>query len=244
MINDMVGVEEAGIYSLAYSISLIMTLFNTALMQTINPWFYQKIKNDKIQDLASVAYTTLVMIAVVNIAVIAFAPEAVAIFAPKEYYDAIYVIPPVAMSVFFMYSYDLFAKLAFYYEKTGFVMIASVVGAALNVLLNYIFIGKYGYIAAGYTTLVCYIVYAMGHYIFMNIVCDQKCGGARPYELKCILRISFGFLLIGFVFGLTYCSIAVRYILILVMFLIIIVQKRKIWSMIDRLIEKRCNGGT
>ena len=46
-----------------------------------------------------------------------------------------------------MYSYDLFAKLAFYYEKTGFVMIASVVGAALNVLLNYIFIGKYGYIA-------------------------------------------------------------------------------------------------
>ena len=244
MINDMVGVEEAGIYSLAYSISLIMTLFNTALMQTINPWFYQKIKNDKIQDLASVAYTTLVMIAVVNIAVIAFAPEAVAIFAPKEYYDAIYVIPPVAMSVFFMYSYDLFAKLAFYYEKTGFVMIASVVGAALNVLLNYIFIGKYGYIAAGYTTLVCYIVYAMGHYIFMNIVCDQKCGGARPYELKCILRISFGFLLIGFVFGLTYCSIAVRYILILVMFLIIIVQKRKIWSMIARLIEKRSNGGT
>ena len=100
MINDMVGVDEAGIYSLAYSISLIMTLFNTALMQTINPWFYQKIKNDKIQDLASVAYTTLVMIAVVNIAVIAFAPEAVAIFAPKEYYDAIYVIPPVAMSVF------------------------------------------------------------------------------------------------------------------------------------------------
>ena len=47
MIKDMVGESEAGIYSLAYSISLIMTLFSTALMQTISPFIYQKIKDNK-----------------------------------------------------------------------------------------------------------------------------------------------------------------------------------------------------
>lgn len=136
MIKDMVGADEAGIYSLAYSISLIMTLFNTALIQTISPWIYQKIKAKKAKEIAPIAYTTLILIAAVNLVLIAFAPEAVAIFAPKEYYNAIYVIPPVAMSVFFMYSYDLFAKFAFYYEKTKFVMVASVIGAVLNIVLN------------------------------------------------------------------------------------------------------------
>lgn len=87
MIKDMVGADEAGIYSLAYSISLIMTLFNTALIQTISPWIYQKIKAKKAKEIAPIAYTTLILIAAVNLVLIAFAPEAVAIFAPKEYYN-------------------------------------------------------------------------------------------------------------------------------------------------------------
>ena len=239
MIKDMVGAEEAGIYSLAYSISLVMTLFNTALMQTISPWIYQKIKDKKIEEISSVAYTTLLLIAAVNVILIAFAPEAVAFFAPKEYYEAIYVIPPVAMSVFFMYSYDLFAKFAFYYEKTSFVMIASVVGAALNVLLNYIFIGKYGYVAAGYTTLLCYIVYAMGHYIFMNKVCDQKCEGIRPYKLSYVLQISFGFIFAGFILSLTYHFVAIRYSLILLNFIIVFIKRRRILCIISELVGMR-----
>ena len=43
MISRLIGDSEAGIYSLAYSLSLIMTLFNSALMQTLSPWIYQKI---------------------------------------------------------------------------------------------------------------------------------------------------------------------------------------------------------
>lgn len=40
MIERMVGASEAGIYSLAYTISSIMIFFNSALMDTISPWFY------------------------------------------------------------------------------------------------------------------------------------------------------------------------------------------------------------
>lgn len=77
-----------------------MTIFNTALMQTLSPWIYKKIKMKKIEELALIAYITLVLIAGINIMLIAFAPEVVAVFAPAEYYDAIWVMPPVAMSVF------------------------------------------------------------------------------------------------------------------------------------------------
>lgn len=52
MIRDMVGKSEAGIYNLAYQISLLMTLFNTALSQTLSPWIYQKIKAGRAKDVS------------------------------------------------------------------------------------------------------------------------------------------------------------------------------------------------
>lgn len=138
MIKNLVNESSAGIYSLAYSISLLMTLFNNALGQTISPWLYKKIKENKIKDISNVAYASLVVVGSCNILLIAFAPEAVAVFAPSTYYEAIWVIPPVAMSVYFMFAYDLFAKFEFYYEKTRWIALATVCGAILNIILNYI----------------------------------------------------------------------------------------------------------
>lgn len=239
MIRDMVGADAAGIYSLAYSISLIMSLFNTALMQTISPWIYRKIKGKKISDIAVVAYTTLIILAALNLLLILLAPEIIAFFAPDSYYEAVYVIPPIAMSVYFMYMYDLFAKFAFYYEKTGIIMAASVAGAALNVLLNYIFIGMFDYRAAGYTTLVCYIIYSMGHYCFMNKVCDMYCGGERPYSQKKLILITFIFLSLGFAFLGLYNYPYVRFCIILLIIVIVFFKKKTIKDVVKKILDNR-----
>lgn len=236
MISNMVGDSEAGIYSLAYSLSSIMVLFNTALMQTLSPWIYQKIKAKQIKDIEPIAYLSLIIIAVVNLCLIIFAPEAVAIFAPKEYYDAIWVIPPVAMSVYFMYSYDLFAKFAFYHEKTKLIMMASVIGAVLNVVLNYIFIGMYGYVAAGYTTLACYLIYSVAHYTLMNKICVTYCEGIRPYSTKKILSITIPFMISGFCLLFTYNYPIVRYGLIAAGLIVAVIKRNELIAVGKKLI--------
>lgn len=237
MIRDMIGDGEAGIYSLAYSVALIMTFFNTALSQTIDPWLFQKIKDRRIQDIAPVSYISLGIVAVCNIILILCAPEIVAIFAPKPYYDAIWIIPPVAMSAFFMYSYGLFSKFAFYFEKTVFIMLASVIGAVTNVLLNYICIQRFGYVAAGYTTLVCYILYSVCHYIFMTIICRQFADGIKPYKLVYLLGIAVPFVLLGFMLLLTYEHPIIRYTLMAVCFVLIFVFRKKLFVIADRMIR-------
>lgn len=242
MIRDMVGESEAGIYGLAYSIALIMTIFNTAIMQTVSPWMYQKIKERKEKDIAPVAYSTLILIAAVNLMLMILAPEIVAIFAPKEYYEAIWVIPPVSMSVYFIYSYDLFAKFAFYYEKTKFIMIASVAASVSNLILNFIFIRKYGYIAAGYTTLICYIIYSVCHYAFMQKICKDNLNGVKPYDLKILLLISSVFLMTGFIFLFTYNIAWLRYGLVLVLFIIAAIKHKAVISFAKKLISIRDTG--
>lgn len=239
MIKDMVGASEAGIYTLAYSISQIMTLFNTALSHTLSPWIYQKIKDNKAQDITRIAYLAMFGIAVLNLGLIAVAPEMVALFAPATYHEAIWVIPPVAMSVLFIFSYDLFAKFEFYFEKTRFIMVASVLGAALNVILNYIFIRIYGYYAAAYTTLFCYIVYVMAHYIFMRRVCNRYMGGIVVYKPSILLLIYGGFMGAGFILMLTYNYPVVRYSIIAVALIVIIIKRKDVARIVRRLLEIR-----
>lgn len=232
MINSMVSDSAAGIYSLAYSLATIMTLFNTALMNTLTPWMYQKIKDKDIQALAPIAYLSLGVVAVVNLLLILLAPEAVRLFAPSSYYEAIYCIPPVAMGVLFLYSYDLFAKFAFYYEKTKLIMLASLLGAVLNIILNYFGILMFGYVAAAYTTLICYILYCVFHYILMTKICNKYLDGVKPYNTKILIIGALLFLGIGFAMLATYNYPLIRYAIILLIISIILVKNNEIKKVI------------
>lgn len=237
MIGRMIGDEQAGIYNLAYSVSLIMTMFNTALLQTIEPWIYRKLKENNPKDIADVAYPSFMIIAFVNILLIMFSPEVIAIFAPKEYQQAIWIIPSVALSVFFMFLYTFFATFEFYYEKTNYIAFATVTGALLNIVLNYIFIKMFGYMAAGYTTLFSYMLFAVMHYYFMSKICRQYLGNIHPYNSKIIIGISICSLVVGFGFMITYSNIILRYIVILVFLIFAIIMRKKIKDVIGMLIN-------
>ena len=234
MISRMVGESEAGIYSLAYSVSMIMTLFNIALNQTLNPWIYTKIKEKRVGDIAGVAYSSLAVVGMVNLLLIVLAPEAIAIFAPPKYAEAIWIVPPVALSCYATYLYDLFAKFQFYFEKTVFIMVASVFCAILNVALNFVFIGLFGYIAAGYTTLFCYIVFVFGHYFFMRRVCRQYLDGARVYDLRILVGMSLGFMAAGMLMLFTYNYTFIRYGIVAAALIALIIKRKSVIAMVKK----------
>lgn len=240
MIERMVGSNAAGIYGLAYSISQVMTMFNTALAQTEEPWLYRKIGEKKIEDIKPIAYISFIFIAGVNLMLILFAPEIIGIFAPKEYYDAIWVMPPIAMSVFFSFSYFFFAIFEYYYEKTRPIAVASCAGAILNIVLNFLLIPIFGYYAAGYTTLVCFIVYAVFHYIFMRRICREQLNGAEPFSIKVFVLISIIFVFTGFLISLTYnVTPFVRYIVFLVIIFVCVFNKNKVLNAAVKILNMR-----
>lgn len=239
MVGRMVDNSTAGIYSLAYSISMIMTMFNSALFQTYEPWLYKKIHRNEIESISKAVYPSFLLIAIVNLLLIAFAPEVVAIFAPPAYHDAIYVIPPVAMSVFFMFAYPFFAVFEFYFEKTKWIAAASVAGAVLNIILNFIFIRIFGYYAAGYTTLVCYIIYAASHYMFMRKICKNHLNNRQPYNMKIFILLSFVFIAVGFIILLTYSYPYVRYGFIICIVVESICFRKKLINTVQKILNIR-----
>ncbi len=232
MISRMVDDKSAGIYSLAYSISLIMNLFNTALTQTLSPWVYEKIKNREEKDIEKTVSIAIILIATVNIILIIFAPEIVKMFAPVSYYDAVWVIPPITMSVYFTFLYDIFSYYEFYFEKTKFIAIATMMASVLNMLLNFICIKVWGYRAAGYTTLICYVLYSVGHYFVMCNVANENLNGNRIINAKKLLMISLSFMIVGFVFCALYNYTALRYMLAIVILMLVFLYHKKIVSLV------------
>lgn len=239
MIQRMVGVSAAGIYSLAYSISQIMTMVNEALNKTMSPWLYQKIREKNYAAIPKVVYPSLILIAAANLALIAIAPEAVAIFAPPEYQEAIYVIPPVAMSVFATYLYLCFAPFEFYYEKRIWTTIGTLTSAAANIILNYIFIQLCGYQAAGYTTLVCYLVNSFMHYFFMRKVCKVYLDDLKPYNLRTLLLITGVFMGVGFLYIPTYTNPILRYTYTILLIIILFTQRKRVVEALRSILKKK-----
>lgn len=81
--------------------------------------------------------------------------------ATREYYEAVYIMPPIAMGVALTAVSNMYSNILIFYKKTKVIMLASGVASVVNVILNYIFIPRFGYQAAAYTTLVAYIIMAL-----------------------------------------------------------------------------------
>lgn len=238
MIANMIGDSQAGIYNLANSISMLATLVNTALVQTIEPWMFRSIKARRIGRMKSVAYPALAAVAAVNLLLIAFAPEAVAVFAPAEYQEAIWVIPPISVSVFFSFSYVLYAEFEFYFEKTRYLSLATLVGAALNIGLNLLLIPVFGYLAAGYVTLICYMVFALLHYGMMRKICRDHFRVA-PYSAKVVGGLSLAFTAAGLSYLLLYEHALLRYGLTVFLLIALVAKRKTIVCEIKKILEAR-----
>ena len=238
MIQKMVSDSAAGIYTLAYSLALVMSMVKDSLNKTISPYLYQKIREKNYKSIPKAVYPAMLVIAIANLLLISFAPEIISVFAPRAYKEAIYVIPPVAMSVYVQFLYLCFAPFEFYFEKRMWTTASTLASALLNLILNYIFIQLCGYRAAGYTTLVCYCANSLLHYCFMRKVCRAYLDDVSPYDPRILLSMTLGFFAIGFVYIPTYSHPVIRYALTLVMLAAIFVNRRKIMPTMRKMLKK------
>lgn len=228
MIKEMVGKSEAAIYAVAYSIATMINIIVTAINNSFTPFMYKAIKSKNYDSIRKNATPLIVLIAILSVLAMTFAPEIIKIFAPKEYYDAVWIIPPVAGGVFFNFLYPLFSNVEFYFEKPHYIMVASTLGAIANVALNYIFIPIFGYYAAGYTTLFCYMVYAFAHYYLAKKICRDKGITSKLFDIRFIFVVGTVVALAIVVISFLYQYNVLRYILCLLEFALLCIYAKKI----------------
>lgn len=229
MIERMTTKTNAALYSVAYSAAMVCNLFAQAIQQAFLPWLYQKMAKKEYNKIPNIINAFLVFMLAILTMIICFAPEIIWIMGSSKYAEAIWVIPPVCGSVFFIFLQNLFANVEYYFEKTKAIALASVGVAALNIVLNYIYIKKYGYLAAGYTTLFCYLAYSVTHFLLMRRLC--KANGVDAYQLfdlKMVMGLSVTTLAIVFIMVSVYSHLILRYTILLAIVVGLLLNRNRI----------------
>ncbi|MCM1577247.1 MAG: oligosaccharide flippase family protein [Ruminococcus sp.] len=238
MIKNIVGSARAGIYSFTYTISLVISIITYSVNSALVPQTYKALGNKDFKSLKSVINMLLVMMGGLVLMFTAIAPEFIKFFSTEEYYDAIRLVPVISVSSYFTFLYCIFANVEFFFEANKFIAAASVVGAVLNVLLNGLLIPVFGYYAAGYTTFVCYGLFAVVHFIFMRIVGRRKGITEEIYDYKSVLLISIGVTAATFFMLAIYDHWQIRYGVLLAGLAAAVINRRKIADLITTVRKK------
>lgn len=235
MIKSIVGYKFSAMYSVAYTISMVMLLVISAINNTLTPYIYKSIKGKKYKQLKKITSGVVVFVCVICYLAILCGPELVRILAAPEYYEARWVVPPVAASLFFIFAQGLFGTVEFYFEKTKFIMLASSIAALSNVAFNYIFIKRYGFIAAGYTTYACYLILMVSHYTFYKLLIRKYGIKEALYNDKLIAICSICLCVCMFITILIYDLIFVRYSILILILSIVFKYRKEIFKYIGGL---------
>lgn len=238
MIAQICGDYEAGIYSIAYSMAMVLLIVNVSINGSLTPWTFKAIEANSVREIRRIGSIYLVFVAFINVLLVCVAPEVVNLVATEAYRDAVYIIPPVAASVVFIALQDLFLNIEYYYSKTKLIMGATVIAATVNVLLNLVFINLFGYLAAGYTTLVCYVLVSVVHFACYRSICMQKKLNGF-YDLRFLVVVALVSTIFMLCMLLLYPYPTIRYAFLLLLAAVAFLKRKAIGLAIRTLISNR-----
>ena len=238
MISHMTGTSDAAMYGVAYNLATILVFVLNAINGSYVPWIYGKIKEDKASENKSVSIMLVVLMGLFILCVIWYAPEIILILAGKNYTGATYVVAPVAMSLLLLFYCQMFINIEFYFEEKKLLVYGSIVAAILNIVLNALLIPIYGFVAAGYTTLISYMVFALSNCYNMKIVLKKQSIMDNMYNYKALLWIFVAFMASGFLGVVLYNYLVIRIIVTWIVLIILLVNKNKFISAI-KIIKKK-----
>ena len=230
MINRYIGNSAVGIYGTLYSVSSISLIAWNAINGAYVPYLFKNIDNcNEHNNIRKSSSLLLLLYTFIAFLMILMAPEIVRIMATQEYYEAVYIMPPIAMGVALTAVSNMYSNILIFYKKTKVIMLASGMASVVNVILNAIFIPKFGYQAAGYTTLVAYIIMALIESIVATIYCKKNMKTKMIYDNKFIFALCMGTVLLSFIAVFLYRTRTPRYIVCLTcLFTAGIVYKREL----------------
>lgn len=190
VINQYVGETATGLYSFAYNVAMIIAVLTYALDQAWTPWVYEKMKSGHFDDIKKRGRIYRNLYSAAFSALLLLSPELIKIMADQSYWEALEIIPYIFAGFYFSYMYTLEMKTEFFYRKTSLLSLGTILSAIINIVLNLIFVPKYGYIAAAITTTISYMFLFVFHYLITSKVMKKSVYGLK-FHIESLLYIAF-----------------------------------------------------
>jgi len=240
MIKDICNDADAGLYTFGYSYASLLMIFTNAIGQAWLPWFNDTLYAGGRDRIKEIQKKLVWLGCFLSLGFIVAAPEALMVlsFSSPDYWVAKVVVPPVVLGTLAQYFYTNYVNVEIFCKRTSIIAIGSCLAAGINYILNMIFIARFGYIAAAFTTLISYIVLMIMHYVMVRFVLKEKVYDDFYMFVALILSILIG-LFIMFLYNCGLMGTILRYALCVVIVGIFAIIKRSDIIMLVNYVKKR-----
>lgn len=158
--------SEVGIYSACYKLAMLVTILLQAYRYAAEPFFFSQMKNENRNKIyvqvmnLFIAFVCLVFLVVsLNIDIFKH------FISNENYWGGLDVVPILLLANIFLgiyYNQSIWYKLS---GRTMFGAYIAIGGAFVTILINVLFIPKYGYMASAWATLIVYALQMLASYL-------------------------------------------------------------------------------
>ena len=151
-----VSLAEVGLYSLAYSMGMLMITLGSSLSMAFGPVYFQRADEPEFRaQLPRLAamYALVPTWAALGLALLA--PEFLRIMTRPAYHGAAWLVPWIALAYWLHIAvYQLQILVIEYHKQTRLILWLTGPAAVLNIVLNLVFVPRFGSLAAALNTVV------------------------------------------------------------------------------------------
>ena len=173
--------EQLGIYGANYKLAVLMTLFVQMFKYAAEPFFFSKAKDKNAKELYADVMLFFVLAGLFIFLLVNLYLDYFILFIGSDFREGVQIVPIVLMANLVM---GIFFNLSIWYKLTNltrFGAILVIMGALITIVINVLFIPKYGYLASAWAHLVCYSTMVVVSYLW------SRKHYAIPYRLFRIL---------------------------------------------------------
>ncbi len=157
--------EQVGIFNACAKLAILITIFIQAFKMSAEPFFFKQAEAGNPQKMYARVMKFFVII-------LSFAFLAVSLYMPiwkyfigKDYREGLNIVPIMLMANIFL---GIYYNLTVWYKLTNKTMYGAWItlfGSAISVVINYLFIPRFGLIACAWSTLIVYgVMMALSYY--------------------------------------------------------------------------------
>ena len=148
--------EQLGVYGANYKLAVLMTLFVQMFKYAAEPFFFSRANDKNAKLLYADVMNYFVASGLVIFLAVTIYLDYFILFIGSGFREGVHIVPVVLIANLIM---GIFFNLSIWYKLTNRTLTGAVLvltGAAVTVIINVLFIPRFGYVASAWAHLICY----------------------------------------------------------------------------------------
>jgi O-antigen/teichoic acid export membrane protein len=157
LIGGAEGLATVGVYGAGYKVGVLMSIFIQMYRFAAEPFFFEKAGSNDAKETYAVTMKYFVITALILFLGINLYPEAVQVLIGEDFRESLIVVPIISMGYLLL---GIFINQSIWYkvdDRTIYGAWITLVGVVVTVTVNVIFVPRFGYIAAAWAHVACYL---------------------------------------------------------------------------------------